>query len=245
MTAALEVLDLVKEYRVPRSLRERLRAPFGTKRRRALSGLSLAARAGERLALVGPNGAGKTTLARIACGVVLPDAGVARIDGVEVGRGHRWRAAVGFARPDDPALHPRLNALESLRFHAALYDRALDSRALLAALERVGAADLAAQRVQTMSAGEKAKVSLAKALMHEPALLVLDEISRVLDPGAAAQARSILAGVTSKGAAVLLITHDLSEAALCDRVAVLDAGKLVADGSWSEVEGRAREVFKL
>ena len=162
-----------------------------------------------------------------------------------MGRGHRWRAQVGFARPDDPALHPRLDPVECLRFHAALYRRPTRRAGLLAALERVGAGELAGQRVQTLSGGEKARVSLARALLHEPGLLILDEISRVLDPGAAARTRELLADFARRGGAVLFITHDLVEAALCDRVAVLAEGRLVADGAWATVEAKAREVFKL
>ena len=245
MEDALQAQGLVKDYRLTRGWRELARAPFGRKLRRALDGLTLCLHAGERLALVGPNGAGKTTLARIACGVVLPDEGTARVAGAEVGRGHRWRAQVGFARPDDPALHPRLSAVECLRFHSALYGRPTAGAGLVAALERVDAADLATRRVQTLSGGEKARVSLARSLLHEPRLLILDEISRVLDPGAAARTRLLLAEFARKGGAVLLITHDLAEAALCDRVAVLEAGRLVADGAWAAVEAKAREVFKL
>jgi len=245
MEDALQAQALVKDYRLSRGWRELFRSPFKSKRRRALDGLTLSIHAGERLALVGPNGAGKTTLARIACGVVLPDEGVARVAGFDVRRGHRWRASVGFARPDDPALHPRLNPIECLRFHAALYGRPTRGADLAAALERVDAAGLATQRVQTLSGGEKARVSLARALLHEPRLLILDEISRVLDPGAAARTRALLVEFARKGGAVLLITHDLVEAAACDRVAVLQAGKVVAEGAWAAVEAKAREVFKL
>jgi ABC-2 type transport system ATP-binding protein len=245
MDAALQAQGLVKDYRLARGWRELARAPFTPKRRRALDGLTLSLAAGERLALVGPNGAGKTTLARIACGVVLPDQGMARVAGNDVGRGHRWRARVGFARPDDPALHPRLDPVECLRFHAALYGSSTRRADLVAALSRVDAERLVGQRVQTLSGGEKARVSLARALLHAPALLILDEISRVLDPGAAARTRELLVEFARQGGAVLLITHDLAEAAQCDRVAVVEAGKVVAEGAWALVEARAREVFKL
>jgi ABC-2 type transport system ATP-binding protein len=194
---------------------------------------------------VGPNGAGKTTLARIACGVVLPDSGTALVAGSPTGKGHRWRADVGFARPDDPALHPRLNPLECLRFHAALYGRPTARAPLMAALERSDAASLAARRVQTLSGGEKAKVSLAKALLHEPKLLILDEISRVLDPGAAARTRGLLAGYARAGGAVLLITHDPGGGGPVRSRRGRGAGRVLADGPWSQVEAKAREVFKL
>lgn len=245
MAVALQLEELVKEYPLQRTWREIARGPFARKTRRALDGLSLRVERGERVALVGPNGAGKTTIARIACGVVLPDGGSVRVDGQDAARGVRARSRVGFARPDDPALHPRLSALESLRFHAALYGAGGGDVALRAALAGVQAGALAGRRVQTLSAGEKARVSLAKALLHRPALLILDEISRVLDPGASSRARALLAEYARGGGAVLLVTHDLAEAALCDRVVVLEGGRVAADGSWDAAEPVAREVFGL
>jgi ABC-2 type transport system ATP-binding protein len=152
---------------------------------------------------------------------------------------------VGFARPDDPGLHPRMSVLECLRFHAALYGAAASRSALMNALDRTGSAHLADRRVQTLSGGERARVSLSRAILHVPKLLILDELSRTLDPGAAARTRELLDEVARAGGAVLLITHDLSEAALCDRAAVLEAGRLVASGSWAAIEPRAREVFGL
>jgi ABC-2 type transport system ATP-binding protein len=243
MPPALQAVDLHKSYPVVRSWAELARAPFARRRNRALDGLTLELAAGERLALVGPNGAGKTTLARIAMGVVLPDAGEANVSGHKVDLTAGWKAAVGFARPDDPSLHGRLTALECLRFHAALYG--VEGRDLRAALDRALAGELAERRLQTLSGGERARVSLAKALLHEPKLLILDELSRVLDPGAAVRVRGLLQAYARAGGAVLLITHDLIEAASCDRVAVMRAGKLVAAGPWGEVEGAAREVFGL
>jgi ABC-type multidrug transport system ATPase subunit len=245
MPAALQVEQLIKDYPLERTWREIARGPFSRKVRRALDGLTLAVARGERVALVGPNGAGKTTLARIACGVVLPDRGVATVDGEDATRGTRGRSRVGFARPDDPALHPRLSALEALRFHAALYDAPGEAASLRRALEEAEAGPLAARRIQTLSAGEKARVSMAKALLHAPRLLILDEISRVLDPGASARARTLLEGFARGGGAVLLITHDLAEAARCDRTIVVKEGRVVADGSWTLVEPMAREVFAL
>jgi ABC-2 type transport system ATP-binding protein len=205
--------------------------------------LSLSVEAGERVALVGPNGAGKTTLARILCGTVAPDAGTAMVAGLSIGQEISARRQVGLARPDDPALHPRLEATEVLRFHLAL--NGLDGSSVAKVLERVGASELSERRIQSLSAGERAKVSLAKALSHEPALLILDEISRVLDPGAAARARATLLEFARAGHAVLLITHDLKEASLCDRVLVLQEGQVWAQGAWASVEPRAREVFGL
>ena len=243
MALLLEANALVKDYRLPRGVREILRAPFGVKRRRALDGLTLSLSAGERVAVIGANGAGKSTLARIFCGVVLPDGGTARIEGIDTGFASPARKWVGFARPDDPALHGRLTAIEALRFHAALHG--VSTAGIEALLEQVTASPVARQRLQTLSSGEKAKVSLAKALLPNPKVLLLDEISRVLDPGAARLARELLTAFAAKGGAVLLITHDLVEAALCDRVVVVDAGKVVADGAWSAVEAKAKEVFRL
>jgi ABC-type multidrug transport system ATPase subunit len=152
---------------------------------------------------------------------------------------------VGLARPDDPALHPRLIVAECLRFHTALYATRTDETQIRNALAHVKAETLFDRRVRTLSSGERAKVSLAKALLHAPRLLILDELSRVLDPGAAQQVRRRLAEVVADGTAVLLVTHDLNEAALADRVVVLEEGRAIASGTWNEVKQITHKVFGL
>jgi ABC-2 type transport system ATP-binding protein len=240
---ALEAVDLVKDYPVPRGLRDLVRAPFDRRRKRALDGATLSVSPGERMGLVGKNGAGKSTLARIFTGVVLPDSGAARIGGQTAGFEGAARRLVGLARPDDPALHPRLSVVESLRFHAALHG--VDGALVRDVLDRVGGGSIATQRAQTLSSGERAKASLAKALLPSPRVLILDELSRVLDPGAAKRIRELLDGFAAAGGAVLLITHDLLEAAQCDRVALLEDGKVSAVGAWPSIAARVGEVFGL
>jgi len=242
MHPAFEAGDVIKEYPLPRSFGKSWLPPWRRPRRRALDGFSLVVPAGERLGLVGPNGAGKTTVARIAIGAILPDHGFVRLSGCDICR-REGRKYVGLARPDDASLHPRLSVAECLRFHAALYAVSHDETPAM--LERVGGLDLLERRIQTLSSGEKAKVSLAKALLHRPRLLILDEVSRVLDPGAAARLRTVLVDCASEGMAVVLITHDLAEAGLCDRVVVMQSGRVAAAGPWSDVEPRSQEVFGL
>ncbi|MDR0966892.1 MAG: ABC transporter ATP-binding protein [Myxococcales bacterium] len=247
MTPALRIEALHKSFPLPRSLRAVLRAPLRRESRVALDGCTLTIARGEKVALIGPNGAGKTTLARVVCGTALRDSGVALLDELDVAE-LAAHAHVALARPDDPALHPRLTAIEALRFHARLYGLATVTleRALAPSLEALDAHDLLRRRVATLSAGEKAKISLCKALLGQPSLLILDELSRVLDPKMAERVRALLdARCAQVGLAVLLITHDLDEARRCHRVLVMAQGRVIATGNWSEVRAAAHALFGL
>lgn len=245
MSLVLCIEDLRKAFPVSRSLSAVIRDPFRRARKVALDGCSLAIASGEKAALIGPNGAGKTTLARIVCGTVLKDGGVATIEAHDAGS-LPARARVALARPDDPALHPRLTAAEALRFHAGLYgltrrdggdwDRAIEALDLGALMRR---------RVATLSAGEKAKISLVKALMGRPSLLILDELSRALDPKSAERVRALIDARCQEGIAALWITHDLEEARRCHRVLVMGQGRILASGSWAEVRQAACALFGL
>lgn len=245
MALVLRIEDLRKSFPAPRSLGARFRAPFRRDDKLVLDGCSLAIASGEKAALIGPNGAGKTTLARIICGTVLRDRGEVEIDALEAGC-LSARGRVALARPDDPALHPRLTAVEALRFHSILYGlTGLHAKALAPIIDALDLGSLMGQRIATLSAGEKAKVSLVKALMGWPSLLILDELSRVLDPKAAERVRNLIDARCQDGIAALLITHDLEEARRCQRVFVMGQGRILASGSWDAVRGVACALFDL
>ncbi len=245
MTPVLCVEELRKTFPVARSLWSLLGAPLRRDLKVALDGCSLSVGSGERVALIGPNGAGKTTLSRIVCGTGLRDGGRATVDALDVGT-RAARARVAIARPEDPALHPRLTAIEALRFHARLYGLAHVGGEVLAPL--LGALELGAligRRIASLSAGERAKVSLCKALLVQPSLLILDELSRALDPKAAERVRALLDARCGAGMAALIITHDLEEARRCHRVLMMAQGRIQAAGSWDEVRGAAWALFGL
>ena len=243
----VEVVALEKTYPRPWWSWARLRGRQETPRI-ALRGVSFEVRAGEVVALIGPNGAGKSTLLRILSGLLLPSAGTARVASRDVVRERPGcRREVGAALADDRGLSPRLTARQNLRFYAALYGvppHEVDARVheLAGALE---ARRLLDREVRTFSSGEKARVVLMRALLHRPRVLLLDEVTRSLDPGAARRLRTrLLSDAAARGAAVLFASHDLAEVeAVAHRVLLLDAGRLAATGSFAEVRPAADALF--
>jgi ABC-2 type transport system ATP-binding protein len=243
----VEVVALEKTYPRPRWSWARLRGRQEPPRM-ALRGVSFEVRAGEVVALIGPNGAGKSTLLRILSGLLLPSAGTARVASRDVVRERpECRREVGAALADDRGLSPRLTARQNLRFYAALYgvpSHEVDARVheLAGALE---ARRLLDREVRTFSSGEKARVVLMRALLHRPRVLLLDEVTRSLDPGAARRLRTrLLSDAAARGAAVLFASHDLAEVeAVAHRVLLLDAGRLAATGSFAEVRPAADALF--
>jgi ABC-2 type transport system ATP-binding protein len=201
--------------------------------REALRDVSFQVPAGAIFGLLGPNGGGKTTLFRIAATLLAPGAGTVRVFGADVRRQAaevRRRLGVVFQAP---ALDGRLTVEENLRHHGHLYGlrgRRLAER-LGTALDRVALGERAGDLVLTLSGGLQRRAELAKALLHGPALLLLDEPSTGLDPGARRDLWKHLADLRADaGTTVLLTTHLMDEAARCDHVGILDAGRLVAQG---------------
>jgi ABC-2 type transport system ATP-binding protein len=243
----VEVTALEKTYPPPFWPWARLRGRK-VEARPALRGLSFDIHAGEVVALIGPNGSGKSTLLRILSGLLLPDAGTARVASRDVVRERpQCRRDVGAALSDDRGLSPRLTPRQNLRFYAALYDvpgAEVDARIeeLAGALEARRILD---REVRTLSSGQKARVVLMRALLHRPRVLLLDEVTRSLDPGAARRVRTrLVADAAARGTAVLFASHDLAEVeAVAHRVLLLDAGRLLASGPFAQVRAAADAVF--
>ena len=204
----------------------------------ALKGVSLAVSRGEIVGLLGPNGSGKSTTLAVAAGVLHPDAGTVRVDGIR-----RDHDPAAFARrvglvPQDSALYEELTAAQNLTFFGRLYGLSGTElrRRVARMLSRVRLADRASHRVETFSGGMKQRLNLAAALLHDPPVLLLDEPTAALDPACRDALFADLTRLKDDGHAVLLTTHHLDEAELgCDRVAVLDRGKLVAVGPPAEL----------
>ena len=201
---------------------------------RALDGVSLAVGAGQVVGLLGPNGAGKSTLLRILGTTVLPDEGTARVGGfdVTVEEGQDARRSAGLVLGDERAWYLRLSGRENLRFFAAL--EGLGRREAVGRTDELlgafGLVEAGGRAVQGYSAGMRAKLALARALLADPPVLLLDEPTRSLDPVAAVEFRELARGLADEGRAVLLTTHDLHEAAaVADRVVVLSEGRVVAE----------------
>jgi ABC-2 type transport system ATP-binding protein len=202
--------------------------------REALRGIDLEVRRGEILGLLGPNGGGKTTLFRVLSTLVPPQTGTVVILGEDAAaRTHAVRRRLGIVF-QHPSLDGKLTVLENLRCHAALYGLgggAFRARAA-AVLDRLGVADRARDRVEALSGGLARRVELAKGLIHAPDLLLLDEPSTGLDPGARRDFIEHLLELRDReGVTVVLTTHTMEEAERCDRVGFVDRGALVAVGA--------------
>jgi ABC-2 type transport system ATP-binding protein len=201
----------------------------------ALSGLTFAAEPGEVVALLGPNGAGKTTTVRLLNGILAPDAGSSRVLGLDpVVDGMAIRRRTGVVT-ENAALDDRLTARDNVMCYARIRGlAAADARQRAdALLDRLGVGSRAADLVQGFSTGLRKRVALARALVHEPEVLFLDEPTAGLDPEAARDTVELIAGLAGgQGRTVVLCTHDLAEAGrLANRMAVLQEGRLVAFGA--------------
>lgn len=206
----------------------------------AVDDVSLEVRSGEIVGFLGANGAGKTTTLRCACGLIESDAGRVCIAGHDLVRDPLTaRGAMGFV-PDRPFLYERLTARECLAFIAALFavpPRIAEARveALASRLQLHEALD---QPIETHSFGTRQKVALIAALVHTPALLMLDEPLGGLDPQSARALRDTLRDHADAGGGVLVSTHLLDVAErLCDRIVMLRRGRVIASGTLAELRG--------
>jgi ABC-2 type transport system ATP-binding protein len=198
----------------------------------ALAGVDLDVGRSAIHGLVGPNGSGKSTLLRIFATLILPASGRATIGDIDVvADASSARRAVGFSTGEERSLYWRLTARQNLEFYAALYHLPRRSPALDTALERADLLAEADRPVSTFSQGMARRLGLARALLHEPPVLVLDEPTRSLDPESRDRFHHVLNDLRDRrGTTVLLATHDLSEAArLCDRVTILRSGVVAGE----------------
>jgi ABC-2 type transport system ATP-binding protein len=196
----------------------------------ALDHLSFSVEAGQLHGFVGPNGAGKTTAMRIILGVLEPDGGEVRWRGRPVDLA--MRARFGYM-PEERGLYPKMRVLDQLAYFASLHGlpRAQASAAADGWLERLGIADRARDRVESLSLGNQQRVQLGAALVHGPELLVLDEPFSGLDPVGVDVLSGVLRGLADEGVPVVFSSHQLELVErLCESVAIVKDGRLVAAG---------------
>jgi sodium transport system ATP-binding protein len=200
----------------------------------AVNGVSFRADDGQVTGLLGPNGAGKTTTLRMLSTLVRPDAGRALVDGIDVTT-HPYQALARLGvLPDGRGLYPRLTAREHLEYFGALHG--LSPEVLRARIDHlVALLDMAAvidRRVVGFSQGERTKVAIARALVHDPRNVVLDEATNGLDVMSTRAMRTVIRELAAQGSCILFSSHVMQEVSeLCDHIVVFSAGRVVADGS--------------
>jgi ABC-2 type transport system ATP-binding protein len=212
----------------------------------ALDGVSLRVRTGTVVGIVGPNGAGKTTLIDVICGLVRPTSGTARVLGEDVAaHAATLRARIGVL-PQETALYDEVTPVQNLRFAAALYGVRNPAARIAEVLELVGLSARARDTVRGFSGGMQRRLAIARALLHDPPLLILDEPTVGVDVEARHQIWAHIRSLRAGGRTVVLTTNYLDEAeALCDRVAILRAGKLVAEDTPAALGARTGRCLEL
>ena len=200
----------------------------------AVSNMSFIARDGEITGLLGPNGAGKSTCLRMMYGVLTPDGGCARIDGLDVrGETSAARAHLGVL-PHAAGLYNNLTARENIDYFGSLHGMGRErlERRTAELARALGMEGFIDRRVKGFSQGQRIKVALARALVHDPGNLILDEPTNGLDVMAIRSLREMLQGLKAGGRCILFSSHVMQVvAALCDRVVIIGHGRVLADGT--------------
>ena len=206
----------------------------------AVAGIDLEVDAGEIFGFLGPNGAGKSTTISMLCTLLRPTAGVAKVAGIDVAHDPaavRQRIGLVF---QDPSLDDQLTARENLEFHAFVYSvPAVERRGRIdEMLSLLQLADRASSLVKTFSGGMKRRLEIARGMLHHPQILFLDEPTIGLDPQTRKSIWTHLNELRSqKGVTIFMTTHYMDEAEYCDRIAIIDRGKIVAIGTPEELKG--------
>ncbi|WP_246002438.1 ABC transporter ATP-binding protein [Allorhizocola rhizosphaerae] len=212
----------------------------GAGARRAVDDISFEVRHGEFFGILGPNGAGKTTTIKVLLTTLLPTAGRVSILGHDVVRDvQRVRRRIGYVLGGDKGFYDRLTARQNMIYFCDLYEvpHRVQRTRIPQLLELTGLTARAGDKVETFSRGMKQRLHIARSLVHDPRVLILDEPTSGIDPIGAREVRDLAAGLIRLGKTVLLTTHYMQEAdALCDRLVVLAKGRIVASGAPRDVK---------
>lgn len=210
---------------------------------KAVNDVSFEVEAGQVFGYIGPNGAGKTTSMRILSTLDLPDYGDALVDGFScVNDPDRVRKRLGFM-PDNFGTYPNMNCIEYLDFFARAYgvvgrDR---TRALRRTLAYTGLDKIAEKSIRGLSKGMRQRLCLGRAMIHDPAVLILDEPANGLDPRARIELRHMIRGLAAEGKALLVSSHILTELGeMCDAIGIIERGELIVSGTVAEIKAKLR-----
>jgi len=227
----IEVEGLVKRFYTPEPVE-------------AVAGIGFRCEPGQIYGLLGPNGAGKTTTLRILATMLGPDEGTARLAGHDVREDpEAVRASLGYLSATT-GLYGRLTAREMIHYVARLQGVADARRRTDELIERFGIDEFAGQRCDRLSTGMKQKVSIARAIVHAPPILILDEPTTGLDVMVSQTVLQFIEQARAEGTCVLLSTHIMSEAErLCDRIGIIHKGRILAEGSLDELRGATGERY--
>ena len=250
MSYAIQTESLTKRFVPVRSLLDVVTHPFQkVEPQLAVDGVTLQVNPGEIFGLLGTNGAGKTTLIKLLCTLISPTRGRAFVGGHDVVKEEQQvRASIGLVTCEDRSFYWRLTGKQNLEFYGHLYHlKSGEIRTRMGQLAQLLQLEgILEQRFDSYSSGTKQKIAIARALMHEPGILFMDEPTRSLDPMMIAEFKLFLKKelVERQGKTIVLATHQLQTAEqLCDRIAIMNRGRCVAVGSLEELRlkfGRTR-----
>ena len=222
---------------------DRLEKTLGANK--VLRGISFEANAGEIFGLLGPNGAGKTTTLRIICTLLSPDAGTVEVAGFgTLSAPDQVRRRIGVVTADI-GVYPRLSARENIEYFARLCGLEGDdlNKKVEGVIERLDMGSFAKQRAESLSSGQKQKVAIARAIVHDPEVLMFDEPTSNLDVLASKEVREFMVEVKGRGKCVIFSTHVMHDAErLCDRMTIIHQGRVVASGPTDAVRGDQRDL---
>ncbi|BCN32232.1 ABC transporter ATP-binding protein [Anaeromicropila herbilytica] len=204
----------------------------------ALNGLNLYLKKGELLGFVGPNGAGKTTTMRIAAGLLKADSGEIYVDGIDVNKDQKkLKEKIGYM-PDFFGVYDNLKVIEYMEFYASMYG-IIGNKAKQISMElmdQVNLSDKANDYVDELSRGMKQRLCLARSLVHNPDLLILDEPASGLDPRARVEMKTILKNLSDNGRTIIVSSHILPELAqMCTTIGIIEKGRMVVNGTVDEI----------
>jgi ABC-2 type transport system ATP-binding protein len=233
--AAIEVEGLRRTYKTTTGVVRRKSLEI-----EAVRGIDFQVPEGELFGLLGPNGAGKTTTIKMLITLLIPTGGSARVLGLDVvEQAHEVRKRIGYVFGGERGVYERLSGYDNLRYFAELYGvpAGEQRRRIEELLEVVGLKGREHERAEGYSRGMKQRLHVARGLLHDPDVIFLDEPTIGLDPVGARDVRATIASLTEAGKTVLLTTHYMFEAdALCDRIAVISQGRIVAEGTPTELK---------